>query len=334
MAKYLQIQIPVPCHEKWEEMEHSAGGGFCKSCQKTVIDFTGMTDSQLLEYFTKYPSHTCGRFHTGQLEQPIEIPVKRIPWLKYFFQISLPALLFSYKANAQRLTKKHLTPVAVIDQKRSPSMIPEATIPVSGRITTNDGSAVAFASVMIEGTNEGTVADSNGCYTLRLNGTAEKLEVSAAGYQTTRVFLTGSMLNDRLDISMERDNALPTVVVTCQSNTRMGSYTTGSAWAIIHQKNTAGHSAASAKAISLEVFPNPAKRSGRLTIRWKDPVSHPQQITIYNASGMKVREKTIPIGTATIQSDMNPGLAAAGYYIIQITDSKTRETQAVPLIIE
>lgn len=41
-----------------------------------------------------------------QLNRDIEIPKKRIPWLKYFFQFALPAFLISVKASAQHKSKQ------------------------------------------------------------------------------------------------------------------------------------------------------------------------------------------------------------------------------------
>jgi hypothetical protein len=39
---------------------------------------------------------------TDQLERDIEIPKKRIPWLKYFFQFAIPAFLVSIRASAEK----------------------------------------------------------------------------------------------------------------------------------------------------------------------------------------------------------------------------------------
>lgn len=62
MAKFIKIQVSTPCHEKWEHMQTAAQGNFCNACQKTVIDFTKMTDNQLMEYFKKPGTNVCGRF--------------------------------------------------------------------------------------------------------------------------------------------------------------------------------------------------------------------------------------------------------------------------------
>ncbi len=103
MGNKLQLTIAEPCHENWDGMTPVEKGKFCGSCQKQVIDFSNMSDRQVADFFKK-PStgSVCGRFMTDQLDRPIEIPRKRIPWVKYFFQIAIPAFLVSIKATAQK----------------------------------------------------------------------------------------------------------------------------------------------------------------------------------------------------------------------------------------
>jgi hypothetical protein len=71
-------------------------GRFCSSCQKQVVDFSRMSDREVAMFFKK-PStgSVCGKFMGDQLNREIDIPTKRIPWLKYFFQFLLPGFLLS-----------------------------------------------------------------------------------------------------------------------------------------------------------------------------------------------------------------------------------------------
>ncbi len=103
MSKKIQLTIAEPCHESWDGMTPVEKGKYCGSCQKQVVDFSDMSDRQVAEFFKK-PStgSVCGRFMTDQLDRPIEIPRKRIPWVKYFFQIALPAFLVSMKVSASK----------------------------------------------------------------------------------------------------------------------------------------------------------------------------------------------------------------------------------------
>jgi len=51
MAKQLQLQIPSPCHENWENMSQVEKGRFCASCEKKVIDFSYMSDREIALFF-------------------------------------------------------------------------------------------------------------------------------------------------------------------------------------------------------------------------------------------------------------------------------------------
>lgn len=81
-------------------------GRLCNSCQKTVVDFTTMSDTQIVNYLQNNKGGGCGIFHNDQLESKILIPKKPLPWLKYFFTITLPAFLLSQKIWAQKKIAK------------------------------------------------------------------------------------------------------------------------------------------------------------------------------------------------------------------------------------
>lgn len=119
MSKKLQLTIAEPCHENWDGMTPVEKGKFCGSCQKQVVDFSEMSDRQVAEFFKK-PSNgsVCGRFMSDQLDREIAIPRKRIPWVKYFFHIALPAFLMSMKVSAQKTQGK--VKVSTTDTVRIP----------------------------------------------------------------------------------------------------------------------------------------------------------------------------------------------------------------------
>lgn len=69
-----RISIARPCHASWKEMDPVQGGAYCSHCASTVIDFSGMTDRQLADYFSNAGAQpVCGRFLPGQLNRPVEI---------------------------------------------------------------------------------------------------------------------------------------------------------------------------------------------------------------------------------------------------------------------
>jgi len=94
MRKTIELKIPAPCHEDWRNMTPNEQGRFCASCQKSVVDFSDMSDEELLLYFKNRTTQTCGRFRNDQLnkEMLFEQP-KKINWFKYFLQLCIPTLL-------------------------------------------------------------------------------------------------------------------------------------------------------------------------------------------------------------------------------------------------
>jgi hypothetical protein len=73
--KYLQIHIDQPCSEGWDSMKPDEKGRFCASCAKTVVDFTQMTDAELLAFFkNNKEKDVCGRIHPYQLQNPLPMP--------------------------------------------------------------------------------------------------------------------------------------------------------------------------------------------------------------------------------------------------------------------
>lgn len=74
---YLQIQLNNPCEEDWNTMTDVKNGKFCASCSKTVVDFSLMSDQQIIDYFLKQPTNSCGRFSHDQLNRGLQTDKKR-----------------------------------------------------------------------------------------------------------------------------------------------------------------------------------------------------------------------------------------------------------------
>jgi hypothetical protein len=78
------LHIPEPCHENWDAMTPQDKGRHCQSCNKIVVDFSVMSDRQVLEYFKTTTGKTCGRFHDDQLQRPLIEPKQKSSRWNYF----------------------------------------------------------------------------------------------------------------------------------------------------------------------------------------------------------------------------------------------------------
>lgn len=102
MKSSLKLHIPEPCHESWNQMTPKEQGRFCGSCSKVVVDFSVMTDRQVLDYFSNYSGNTCGRFLNDQLNRTIEPQVRHAKgWFRYMLAALLPAVFVAGKGYSQ-----------------------------------------------------------------------------------------------------------------------------------------------------------------------------------------------------------------------------------------
>ena len=95
--KKINITIPSPCNENWDNMLPEERGRFCLSCAKTVIDFTANSTEEINDYFLKNKgAKTCGRFKKEQLKEiQIEIPKNIIYQQTSFRKVFMLALFIS-----------------------------------------------------------------------------------------------------------------------------------------------------------------------------------------------------------------------------------------------
>ena len=80
------LSIPKPCHEDWNKMNPDERSRFCNACQKSIIDFSQLTDDEIIEMLKK-GNETCGRFDNSQLNRIVPVLTylyqpKTIPWWK------------------------------------------------------------------------------------------------------------------------------------------------------------------------------------------------------------------------------------------------------------
>ncbi len=67
MRESLQLRVPTPCHEDWNKMRPEEKGRHCEHCCKTVVDFTEMSDAEVIRYLSKAGPHVCGRLMPDQI---------------------------------------------------------------------------------------------------------------------------------------------------------------------------------------------------------------------------------------------------------------------------
>lgn len=242
MSKAIYIQIPKPCHENWHNMTSKEQGRYCGSCEKVVVDFTVMSDKEMLDHISKAAGQSvCGRFANDQLNRKVEAPAnKRRFSLAYVWNLLLASVLFFESCNDTTTTTGVVLCEKPVVQKGEvedtakvevgvnndpiPIMIPE----IKGKILEEgSGLPVAGAVVRIVGSKQKAITDSKGRFSLTSdNNNTVILEVSAQHFYTKTIQLNNKsdwahvnvMINEKAFIMGEiaADNEVMNDTTNCK----------------------------------------------------------------------------------------------------------------------
>jgi Secretion system C-terminal sorting domain len=302
MPKHITLQINEPCHEDWNLMSPSEQGRYCGMCQKSVVDFTNMTDTQLSNYFKLNTGNTCGRFYEDQLNHPITIPTKTIPWLRYFFTISLPAFLFSAKAIAQKkVVAEKVT--AVSNKPKTDSVMNKFPGYVGGGYTIYDSTSYNDAQA-----NRRTP---HLCYwnkptnfdTLKIENLKEVIVYGVSSSKHIRRTISGAIaigINVKT-IPKSNVNSLIKPKVKVQP--------------------------------TFTISPNPSTTNSLLNILFTKELSGVVVIEIFSANGQLLKKETKNLLTKAKSTTINTNDLAAGFYICSVTEIKTKVKMSNEFIV-
>ena len=201
-APQIIITIPEPCSENWEAMTPADRGRFCASCQKTVIDFTILTDREIYNMLTAAKGqHFCGHFFTAQLDKAISLPQQQYSFPRMFISKVAAAFLFlqtiTIHARAQVIKPKTYQQnktkgkaIAVKDKPRG----------ISGSVKDHTtGAPLNAIEVQVKGTTIKALTDKKGNFFLALPDAFALKEVTlTAKYTDTAMKLSGTVILDEV----------------------------------------------------------------------------------------------------------------------------------------
>ncbi|MBL0155069.1 MAG: carboxypeptidase-like regulatory domain-containing protein [Chitinophagaceae bacterium] len=369
MARKIQLNISEPCHENWEAMTPDDKGRFCASCQKQVVDFSVMSDREIAQFFKK-PStgSVCGRFMSDQLDRPIEAPKKRIPWLKHFFSIFLPAMFFSMKATSQtklgkviktthRDTVKPEIPIIMGGISYEPCVKPPHTISIpikgevdimrqfTGVVVDESGQPVPWASVETGKIGKGTVADKDGKFSFNQNAVDPNgtVYISSAGFERKAIpAKTFFSQSGPFKVILKANEWLPEVVVTVFRDYSCVRSVTGAVTMIKgdtlvaktpDRSDTAKTAKDPVRIPEFKVYPNPVAAGASLTIETKNFENGTYQFTVVGMSGQVIRQSDIWIDQESAALRLPVPATASGTYLIILQHRKTGKKYSEKIVI-
>jgi hypothetical protein len=202
MPNNIHLQVADPCHENWNAMTAVEQGRYCQSCQKTVTDFSMMTDKEILHHLSKREADVCGRFTPDQLDRTlIGEHKKKFSWA-YMWNFVIATFLTVNYASAQQTTKRPTkTPTtnkSVASSRGAAEgeftfVVPNGIKKVEGVILDSiTNLPVPFAYVAVKGTTNGVSADENGKFNLSVFFASRELTLEVSSINYTSGFFTVS----------------------------------------------------------------------------------------------------------------------------------------------
>jgi len=160
-----RLKIESPCAENWDTMQSVPGGKFCDQCTRKLIDFSSMSDIQIISLLKQKGQPICGRFLNHQLNRaliPAETPAKRLQFAPVLAGILWLATPDHAVAQTENRVVQTAAPVDTDPGDSLPKML-------HGSITDRDmRHPVAYASCHIEGTDVHFTSDSLGNFNAQI----------------------------------------------------------------------------------------------------------------------------------------------------------------------
>ena len=161
MKQKIQIAIPEPCHKGWQNMSPVDKGRFCASCQKTVLDFSLLSDNEIIKLVSK-EDNLCGRFSTSQLNRNLIETQRKSNYFGYlatsvlaFLGLGTVSIVAQEKPVVEQTDLKYLNKLSDSVKK----------FPIKGKVFL-ENKTLSKVSILNKTSNFETETDENGMYNI------------------------------------------------------------------------------------------------------------------------------------------------------------------------
>lgn len=342
--KKIQLSIAEPCQENWDNMTPTQQGRFCNACAKQVIDFTAMSDSDIIQYFTRAKNeNVCGRTYTDQLDRTlVPTPKKKKYW---YLQYAIAFFLFFCKTNKAK-SQHRLGGLTTLVPRPRPNDMLDALHQrngqkqiVSGLVKDEAGQAIPFASVKLLNDVTGVSADEKGNFSLTISAADSMIEISALGYETTHLTVRDNQ--HQAIVLNKKILDLKEVVVTNQICWNRRMYMAGGisvASDKIVKRNLLKDTLLNWAGVSnnsVKIFPGPVTRGSVFTVALTLKHTGIHTLRLTDASGKLLLQQQFNAVTKQSQESVQAKHTwSAGIYYLQVIDEKGKQVAAASLMIQ
>ena len=285
-------------------MQPAEKGRHCAACQKIVVDFTAMSDLEIVRYLDQAPLNVCGRLAPDQVNRNLVLlpPPQRNGWSGWRWLLAGILMTSNdqghHRPPGQGIHEQRLPPKAGNSEEVVMGMLSTPLVADTTRldsVVVRDGVTESDAVGVVMGDISMTVIDS-------VPGPGDSIQASPP------VPAADSICEPAESLAFQGG-----VVITRSSPTdpvKQFLTDTLTSLHLLPKKE-------------LTVFPNPARRGSAVHLSWqKEPGTY--QLALYNMAGALIQERVLEVSSrAQVDTWEVPEMTAGVYIIRAVRPGKT-----------
>lgn len=339
MAFRLKLEIETPCTENWHNMMPDEKGRFCLSCAKQVVDFSKMTNQELIRFFKQNrTTEVCGQLSAQQLNQELIEAPRRRGLLPYFLRVTLPAMLLINRAEAQQSRLSNDTSVVrrvseTADLKQLRLLAADsAPVMIRGKVVDHEGKPVAFASIKVVDTEQYSMTDSTGNFQIHYRGTVSEVSLSCSALSFGEAVVVFSLLDEATNCTIRlQPKELPEVIVNSSGAYKRG----GLRWSFFSVSKADTLTNWLGKVISkFKLYPNPARTSSTIKIELPSGYEGEVVLRLLSISGQVLQTQKYQVSKGVNILSFPVSKVTPGTYLMQIGSVTKKEWVAEKIVIQ
>ena len=329
------MRIPAPCGEDWARMQPTEKGRHCQSCCKTVVDFTEMSDAEIIRHLSQAGPHVCGRLMPDQLNRTlVPAPVQKNGRSGWAWVLASLLML----AKGSDTARPRLTGKIEMREPRAPEPRVDADTTFA-RIGMSVPRIIGEDSVgqkEFPGAIQGdivSVAPIMGKPATRLVPDTDRVKMGAPAVIKADSIRppadTSSTVAPGVTKSEELTSYTGGIVVGVKVDSAIDILTDTVSILTDTVKRIVADTLAAfgwRPAPDLNIYPNPVSRGGSIQLAWKTQPGQ-YQLTLMDTRGQLIAERILDVGSAgQVDSWEIPASLAAGIYILRVVRHGGAET--------
>jgi hypothetical protein len=207
MSQKISISISKPCAEKFDSFSQTTTGGYCKTCQKNVIDFTKMSQKEIFIHFENSNNKTCGYFDPSQLKTYTDAILPNANqnknWIDYLristFLMFITTTSWGQNIIAVPTIEQHQTD-SKPETSNTEKSIDKTPFTVKGKIVDERGLPIAGASIMLYNSTINTSSDFEGNFVFPIElSESDRLLICYIGFANQIVPVSKTEIKVRME---------------------------------------------------------------------------------------------------------------------------------------